>query len=470
MAGHPVPSPAPTSVHTVAPLPGRITHAVGKDGYLESYTLGVTMLALAGAVAVAWIATAALRRRRGRRLLPKLPRWSVVTANALLMFVLTLIGVLVMVNNYVGYVPTLNALFSPPGTTVNAGSLHHVTDAARSRVLRLRIPAPQDGIRGGTTYVYLPPGYDEPAKAGRRYPVIYLFHGYPGRAQDWITAGRVQSTMDLLLREHYVGPMIVVSPSVSTGYLNDDECLDAPGQFNLERYLTVDVVAAIDRSFRTYTDRAHRAIGGMSSGGYCALNLGLHHLHRFSVILASEPYGDPGLHPLHRLLNGDWALWRANSPSFYIPLWHFYLPVASFLDSGGFDRHTTGNALRLARQLAFRGQEAMYRPAPHQHHNWREARAALPYALIFAWQHFGHMVDGGSDAADFAQFVRVLDYARTLPPPRVSIQRTQPPTAQPTSDTAPPSPTPDRSSTAPSSPAPTTPPATSASPTGSFVP
>jgi enterochelin esterase-like enzyme len=234
--------------------------------------------------------------------------------------------------------------------------------------------------------------------------------------------------MDLLLREHYVGPMIVVSPSVSTGYLNDDECLDAPGHFALEHYLAVDVVGAIDHTFRTYRDRAHRAIGGMSSGGYCALNIGLHHLHRFSVILASEPYGDPGLHPLHRLLHGDWPLWRANSPSFYLPLWHFYLPVASFLDSGGFDPHTTTNALRLARQLALRGQEATYRPAPHQHHNWREARAALPYALIFAWQHFGHMADGGSDAADLAQFIRVLDYAQTLPPPRDPKQRAQPTT------------------------------------------
>jgi enterochelin esterase-like enzyme len=390
----------------------------------------VTLLVLAALVVVAWVVSAYVRRRRGSRLLPRVPRPVVVVANVLLVVVLLAAGGLVMVNNYVGYVPTISALFQPPGAAAGAAALHNATDANRSRVLRVSIPAPALGVRSGTAYVYLPPGYEEPANAARRYPVIYLIHGYPGRSQDWFTAGGVKSTMDLLLRDHYLGPMIVVSPTASTGYLNDDECLNAPGHFALENYLAFTVVDAIDHAFRTYPDRTHRAIGGMSSGGFCALNIGLHHPHRFSVILASEPYGDPGLHPLDRVLGGSWARWRANSPSFYIPLLPFRLPVASFLDSGGFDPTTETNALRIARELAQRGQSASYRPAPHQRHNWREARAALPYALLFAWQHFGLMPDGGSDRADAAQFDRILRYAETLPAParvrHVNASPTQP--------------------------------------------
>jgi len=393
-----------------------VLHQLGRDGYLESYVLGVTLLVASGAALLACVAWAVVSRRRGRRLLPRVPKGVVVTAESLGVAVLLIAGVLVMVNNYVGYVPTIQSLLGSPGRSLPASTKASFR-ANASHVIRLHIRDRAEGIRSGSTYVYLPPGYYEKTNADRRYPTIYLFHGYPGRPQDWFTAGDVQSTMDLLIRDHYVGPMIVVSPTASTGYLDDDECLNAPGHFALESYLAFTVVDRIDREFRTDRDRAYRAIGGMSSGGFCALNIGLHHLHRFSVILASEPYGDPGLNPLHNVLNDDWALWRANSPSFYIPLWRFDPPVATFLDSGGLDVHTTPIALRLAQEFAARGQESSYRPAPHVHHNWREARLALPYALIFAWQHFGKMPGGGSDAADALQCERVLAYARTLPRP-----------------------------------------------------
>lgn len=411
------PSPPPSSVATVAPLPAQITREVNQTGYLESYAVGVTLLVLAVVVLALWVAAAVLRRQRGVRLVPRLPRAAMHTMNGVAVFILSLAGVLVLINNYVGYVPSLSALFQPPGSTASARVLHDAANADRSRIVRLSIPAPADGVVSGTTFVYLPPGYDQPAQSGTRYPVVYLLHGYPGRAQDWFTAGRVKSTMDLLIRDHYVGPMIVVSPTASTGYLHDDECLNAPGHFALEDYLAFTVVGAIDHTFRTYADRSHRAIGGMSSGGFCALNIGLHHLHRFSVVLASEPYGDPGRHPLARLLGRDWALWRANSPFFYIPLMRFGLPIASFLDSGGFDPATETQALRIARELAAAGQQASYRPAPQMHHTWREARSALPYSLIFAWQHFGVMPNGGSDRLDAQQYNRILGYARTVPPP-----------------------------------------------------
>jgi enterochelin esterase-like enzyme len=437
------PSPLPTTVATVAPLPSQLTREVNQTGYLESYAVGVSLLVLAVSVLLAWVAAGLLRRRRGVRLVQRLPRAAVHAMNGVAVFVLSLAGVLVLINNYVGYVPSLSALFQPPGSTANARVLHGAANADRSRIVRLSIPAPADGVVSGTTFVYLPPGYDQPAQSGTRYPVVYLLHGYPGRAQDWFTAGRVKSTMDLLIRDHYVGPMIVVSPTASTGYFHDDECLNAPGHFALENYLAFTVVSAIDHTFRTATDRSHRAIGGMSSGGFCALNIGLHHLHRFSVVLASEPYGDPGLHPLSRVLNHNWALWRANSPSFYIPLMRFSPPVASFLDSGGFDTATETQALRIARELAARGQQASYRPAPKMHHTWREARSALPYSLIFAWQHFGVMPGGGSDRLDARQFDEILRYALTLAPPtastRVATSASPPPSPPPS-----PSPSPTR--------------------------
>ena len=58
----------------------------------------------------------------------------------------------------------------------------------------------------------------------------------------------------------------------------------AQSQGNAETYLTKDVIAAIDTKFRTITNAKGRAIGGLSMGGYCALNLGLKHPDLYSVV------------------------------------------------------------------------------------------------------------------------------------------------------------------------------------------
>jgi enterochelin esterase-like enzyme len=235
--------------------------------------------------------------------------------------------------------------------------------------------------------VYLPPDYYDPAHASVRYPVVYLIHGYPGNSRDWLRAGRAQQEMDLLLSQHVAGPMIMVFPNANGGWLRDTECLDAVHGMKLETYLTHTVVQTIDGRFRTIAERRGRAIGGMSSGAYCALNLGLRHLNTYSVILASEPYGDPGHRVAATILGGSLRLFEENSPSWYLPSMRFTHPVSVFLDAGTDDSATVGVASELARMVAARGQYVALRLAPGMGHTWREARAELPYSLIFAGRH-----------------------------------------------------------------------------------
>jgi enterochelin esterase-like enzyme len=402
---------------SVSPLSHHVTDVVARGGYLESTTLGIVLVTLPFLALAGWGAV-----RIGRRRVPHVPyrsrRWPKVVAASTAGFVVVVAGVAVLVNAYVGYIPTLGALFGTPAVGLARG-----LDVARSAdkgagatVVHLDIPDRADGIATGSTYVYLPPGYGAPQNAQRRYPVVYLIHGTPGRPQDWIDAGQAPRTMDLLLADHLVGPMIVVSPTASVGYFADDECLNAPGGIQLESYLANTVVDTIDHDFRTGAGRSERAIGGMSSGAFCALNVGLHHPHRFSVILASEPFGDPGSGPLSHLLHGNLPLFQANSPSYYIPKDRFRLPTAVFLDSGGLDGNTTRNATMLAGELATAGQTVAYRQAPGQHHTWREVRVELPYSLIFAWHQLGRLPDGGSDAADTRLFQRFLHDASRQPP------------------------------------------------------
>jgi enterochelin esterase-like enzyme len=224
--------------------------------------------------------------------------------------------------------------------------------------------------------VYLPPGYEAKANAHRRYPVVYLLHGYPGSPIDWFRAAEVQDQMDALLRYHLVQPMLIVAPDASGGWLHDSEMLNQVGGPQVDTYLTHTVVAAVDARYRTIPDRSGRAIGGVSSGGYGALNLGLRHQATYSVILSMMPNGDPGA-VTQSLLGGSRKLWLANSPSHYIPTMTVHDPMAIFLTAGSKDPQLP-EARLLARLLTKRGQLAMVTEVPGVTHTWHGARADQP--------------------------------------------------------------------------------------------
>lgn len=412
------PRQLPTGIHDVGQLPAAVVHSLRQPTPLENPWLAAGVLTAAVLLVAAWVVAAVRRRRAGRRgAHPVLTRVGLGAA----VTVLLLAGTLLAINSYVGYIPTTAALgnlltgrslesagsvpagSAPPPTAVTDWPHSRGTSTARARltkapatpvdttgsqIVQLHIGAPGLGVPASPTYVYLPAGYTDPRNAGVRYPVVYLIHGYPGQATDWLVAGRAQQAADLIERDGLTGPMIMVFPTANGGWLRDSECLDATGGGQkLETYLTRVVVETIDRTFRTVPDRAGRAIGGMSSGGYCALNLGLRHLRTYATILSSMPYGDPGRGALRRELGGSLALFRANSPSWYLARMPFTRPVAVFLDAGTDDRATLDTARALARDLAARGQYVALRLAPGLGHTWREAGAELPYSLVFASQH-----------------------------------------------------------------------------------
>jgi enterochelin esterase-like enzyme len=355
-------------------IPADLLHQFGLAGPLESPWLAVAiaMLLAASVALVAW------RARQHRRLRTR-PRHLVLRRVALggWLTVLALLGSAASLNAYVGYVPTLPALFGAlPG---------HPAGSRLSRVETLIVGAPTLGVPPERVYVYLPPGYDAKAETQRRYPVVYLLHGYPGGPIDWFRAAEVQDQMDALLRYHLVQPMLIVAPNANGGWLHDSEMLNQVGGPQVETYLTRTVVAAIDAHYRTIPNRSGRAIGGMSSGGYGALNLGLRHQGTYSVILSMMPYGDPGA-VTQTLLGGSRALWLANAPSHYIPTMTFRDPMAVFLAAGSSDPQLP-EARLLARMLTHRGQPALLKEVFGATHTWHGARAEIPFALTFAAQH-----------------------------------------------------------------------------------
>ena len=161
-------------------------------------------------------------------------------------------------------------------------------------------------------------------------------HGSPGAGGDWFAAGNVPHAMDVLLENHLVEPMVVVGMDVNgTGpSAEDTECLDSTtGGSQVETYISETVIPWVDARYRTADDWQHRAIGGFSSGGFCALDQGLRHPELYGAILALDTTGDPGTGGQAMLATQ--AQWDQHDVTTYaktVPLPH---PVALFVDIAG---------------------------------------------------------------------------------------------------------------------------------------
>ena len=130
-------------------------------------------------------------------------------------------------------------------------------------------------------FVYLPPEYRE---AGRRYPVLYLLHGAGGDKSEWVNYGLIQAA-DRGMSTGALPSMVIVLPQGDLGYWVN-HANDGPAWGD---YLVNDVVRHIDSTYRTLPDRDHRAIGGLSMGGWGALHAAFARPDVFSVVGAHAP-------------------------------------------------------------------------------------------------------------------------------------------------------------------------------------
>ena len=148
--------------------------------------------------------------------------------------------------------------------------------------------ASQTLARQSDFFVYTPPDYNPKKK----YPVLYLLHGYSDDASGWSAVGRANVILDNLIAQNKVKPMIVVMP---LGYGTMDMITHAWGAWSHQEL--------VDRNFSLYTqillnevkpqaekmysiskDRKDRAIAGLSMGGGESLRTGLNHLDDFAYV------------------------------------------------------------------------------------------------------------------------------------------------------------------------------------------
>jgi S-formylglutathione hydrolase FrmB len=277
--------------------------------------------------------------------------------------------------------PRLSSFSPTSGWAVVRAHHRLASDASTQGAIEtLHLPGPRSGFGTHLGYAYLPPQYF--TQPQRRFPVLLLLHGSPGRPADWLIGGRAAAA-----GRHSADlgePIIIVMPTASRSWLDDSECVNGSSG-RLETYLTQDVVQSVEHSLRTLDGRRHWGIGGMSAGGFCALNLGLRDRSTFSTVLdlsgLTEPTHTGGRAALFgRGPRGALAA-ASNDPSHYVAALPATPTTHVRFVAGTDDPGPRREILALAPRLAARGLDVSVdlRSGHHTYRVWAPAlNAFLP--------------------------------------------------------------------------------------------
>jgi S-formylglutathione hydrolase FrmB len=214
--------------------------------------------------------------------------------------------------------------------------------------------------------VYVPPCYQ---KSQARYPYVFLLHGSAETEAQWDKLGTTDAA-DQGFRLGVLPPMILVLPY--TGSIGNDNTF--PPDPSYESVLLEELLPAVQRDFCTWNDRDHRAIGGISRGGFWAYSIALRHPDVFGIVGGHSAFFTedlslipPAFNPLELALNSS------------------FLPDANmrmYLDNGASDSAGTNQELFSSR-LTSRGIAHTYVINPVGDHNNEYWAAHISEYLAF---------------------------------------------------------------------------------------
>lgn len=223
--------------------------------------------------------------------------------------------------------------------------------------------------------------------SGKRFPVVYLLHGYSGNYSNWIE--KVPGIKEDADRYQ----VLIVCPDGGFGSWYWNSPVDAAFQY--ETYVAEELVSLIDKQYKTITGAGGRAITGLSMGGHGALYLALKHPAVYGA--AGSMSGGVDIRPFPN--NWDMAkrlgsyasnkaLWEENT---VMNLLHLAQPgkPALIIDCGTADFFFEVNE-RLH-------QELLYRNIPHDYitrpgsHNWEYWKNAVRFQLLYFYDYFNRV-------------------------------------------------------------------------------
>jgi enterochelin esterase-like enzyme len=247
--------------------------------------------------------------------------------------------------------------------------------------------------------VYIPPDYEK--NLTQKYPVLYLQHGMGEDERGWSIQGKMNFIIDNLLAEGKCKPMIVVMDNGNIAAMINNRRPSAPAAggnaqagsrptgnapatvapangaqqgrspqansamttFGTDFYpiFLDDIIPFIDANFRTIADRDHRAMAGLSWGGFQTLSITLNNLDKFSYIGGFSPgLPDPVIQTIYKDVTGF------NSKVKVL-----------FLSAGTVEREKNPNIKDLHEALDKAGVKNVYYESQGTAHEWLTWRRSL---------------------------------------------------------------------------------------------
>lgn len=236
--------------------------------------------------------------------------------------------------------------------------------------------------------IYLPSSYDE--NPTERYPVIFLLHGGGGNHESYVCSIKLTATIQTLIERGTFGSAIIIMPDGDLGWWVDNKA----GTKRYHSFLVEEFFPYIDANYRTISEREHRAIGGLSMGGFGSFSLTFRDVDLFKVVATSaaaiptsvegaatfpfmkptfgDPF-DPDYYRIHDPLTLAETASRLNE-------------LAIYLDVGDSDLISRPGCERLHDILADRGIEHAFGIYPGGHDN-NYFNSRIDEFLEFIWQH-----------------------------------------------------------------------------------
>lgn len=137
----------------------------------------------------------------------------------------------------------------------------------------------------------LPPDYDQNPQ--KLYPVIFLLHGGHGDAGGWQSCAAITEVLHKLYRNGQLPNAIVITPDGndrrgSSSYWDPEYFDGANGK--VATLIGSDLVQEVKAHYRVLNDPEFWAMGGLSSGGWGAFNIGLRYVDQFRILFSHSGY------------------------------------------------------------------------------------------------------------------------------------------------------------------------------------
>jgi S-formylglutathione hydrolase FrmB len=248
------------------------------------------------------------------------------------------------------------------------------------------IAIPSDAMHKSIKAVIIKP--DSYTQDGKRFPVVYLLHGFGGAFRNWVS--KVPHIKQLA--DEY--QIIVVCPDGAIGSWYFDSPVDS--SYKYETFIGTEVPRYIDANFKTIADRKARAITGFSMGGHGGIFLAFRHSELYSacgsmsgalhVTVITKGYqvekrlGDTAI---NRKYWNDWSALNVveNKPKDSLGI---------IIDCGTEDRVMPMNRAMHDKLLKLKiSHEYTERPG---NHDWRYWNIAIDYQLLYFSKHFKQLL------------------------------------------------------------------------------